>query len=1130
MKVPTRLLTVFGLAIAVLLMNPTVLLLAQTALSEVTGEVTDATGSTIVDVAVTLTNTATGVKTALVTNEAGRFYIRSLAPGVYDIEATRSGFKTIRALGIEIRTGQVLRYDLRLEVGDTTSRVEVSAAAGSVEIQKDSADISLTLGAVTIQQMPKVTRKVLELINLNPATVLTAKGGLNDNYAGASVNFSIGGNPNGRSNMYYLDGITTGRARMNGDGGNQSDINPNPEIMSELRVVSRFSAEFGEALGGVILMTTKSGTNELHGESYYYGQNDALDGRNFFAITKNPNRFHTFGGVIGGPIIRNKTFFLVNLEDQKVNQYVPTVLTLPTLNQRAGDFSQTFTASGALIPIYDPTTTQTDASGRAVRNPFPGNVIPSNRFDRVGALVLQSYVPPPNLAGLITGGNNFNARRQTNKSDRFWQFYRIDHNLGDKDRFYVRYVRDRGDSDVLGPYRGTSYAVADPFEITQKQYGAIIAGSWTRMISTTTLSEAHFSYSNFPLVREALGTNPEVWQKDWASKLGLKNVGPDTFPNFRVTGYGDIGSFTSWTSITHPTMRSMQVGDTISKQHGRHNLRVGGTYKHSRGVWATRQAASGTTQFDARATAQPTIGNTGNSVASMLLGEVATARIHDAPPGDYRSVLGTGFVQDDWRVRKNLTLNLGVRYEYDTPKINVSERNSLFNFNKINPVCNCPGVIEFAANKYQRVEDAYSHGHTKLYYGPTKMFAPRIGFAWTPLSRQDLVIRGGFGIFFAGNDYGDVFWDGPLLGSGTVADYTSDGQGLVKPFKLSEGFPATPLEPLNDSWGAVAPGQLPRQNPTFFFFDRKAAYSMQYNLTVQQKLGSNLIEVGYLGNGVRKLAQPGGYLNYNEVRPERRGPGSAQLVRPFPQYGDVRGSGENRYTSNYHAGFVSLKRNFANGLTFQTNYTLAKQLDNQSPRSYYDTRQDYGPAGLQTRHRFVWSSNYELPFGAGKPWMSTGPLTKVVGGWSLGAMVDLRSGRPVGNFGTTNDSCNCFSQRGQGVDLASGGVWRKDTSDFDPNRDTWFNTGAFTFAQPYRFGVVGKGILTTPGLATLDVTLLKGTPITERINLEVRGEFFNALNHANFNGPNITLGSAAFGRVTSAGDPRRIQLGASVRF
>lgn len=1104
---------------------------AQTALAEVTGEVTDSTGATVPQAKVTLTNEATNVQTALETNEVGRYYIRSLAPGKYTIEAGRTGFKTHRAVGVEIQTGQVLRFDIGMEVGDVSSRVEVASSGAAVEVQKDSSDISLVLSTVTVDQMPKVTRKVLELVNLNPATVMTSKGGLNDNYAGASITFSVAGNPGGRSNNYLLDGITLNRARMNGDGGGQADIAPNPEITSEMRIVTRFSAEFGEALGATILMTTKSGTNQTRGEAYYYGQNDALDATPYFATGKNPNKFHNYGGVIGGPIIKNKTFYMFNFEHQRVIQYTPLILTLPTLAQRRGDFSGLRNGAGQPIIIYDPATTRTDPStGRVVRDPFPGNIIPADRHDRVASQILNNFVADPNQQGLITGGNNFAARRKDNDSNRYWYFGRLDHYVGEKDRFYGRYVRDDGNSPRRGPFAGTKGELADPFEFTQVQFGQIFAGSWTRMISSSTLSEASVSYSNFPLDRVALGGNPQVWQQNWAGKLGLSNLGPDTFPSFQSAGYSDIGSWSFVSQITHPVMRSLQIGETLSLTRGRHNIRFGGTGKNSRGLYATRSAASGAAQFDPRATALPNVGGTGDSMASFLLGQVASARIHDTPPTDYRSWFLTGFVQDDWRIRRNLTLNLGLRYEYDTPKVNVSDNNSFFNFDKINPVCNCPGVIEFASNRYKRVEDAFSHDHTPVYRQPTKQFAPRIGLAYSPWSGKETVVRAGFGIFYAGSDYGDVFWEGPVLGSGTVANYTSDALGTVSPFRLQDGFPRTPVEPLTDAFGAVPLGELPRINPTFFYNNRRAAYSLQYNFSLQQRLGGSVVEVGYLGNGVRKLAQPGGYLNYNEVRPERRGPGNAQLLRPFPQFGNVLGSGENRYTSNYHAGFVSLKRSFANGLTFQTNYTFSKHLDNQGPRSYYDMQQDYGPSSLQVRHRFVWSSNYELPFGRGKPLANTGGLARIFGGWSVGTIVDLRSGRPF-SIGSNTNTCNCFSMGNQGVDVASGVDWRQEHDKFDPRKDTWMNPAGFVFAQPYRFGNAGKGIIEGPGLATVDVSLLKDTRITERVGLEIRGEFFNAFNHPNFGNPNGTLGSATFGRVTSTTtDPRRIQLGARLKF
>ena len=435
------------------------------------------------------------------------------------------------------------------------------------------------------------------------------------------------------------------------------------------------------------------------------------------------------------------------------------------------------------------------------------------------------------------------------------------------------------------------------------------------------LNSNYVAYNNTPLIRNALGNVPQVWNQNWAGKLGLKNLGPETFPSIILSGYqnyngGTIGSFASWTTITQTLMNSFSVGDTVSHQFNRHTVRFGGTIQRSRGIYATEQANSGQATFNPLLTALPAVPGTGNSVASFALGQVASATINVQPPGDYRSIYYAPFVQDDWRVNSRLTLNLGLRYEYDTPKMNASENNSLFDPKAINPVCNCPGVIEFSENFWANIT-SFHHQHTQIYSNPKLNFAPRVGFAWTPLSGKDLAVRGGYGMFYVNSDMGDIFWNGPLLGSGTVGNWTSDAQGLNPAFVLSQGFPAVSVQPLNSSWGAVPIGQSPTINPEAFFPRRRAGYSEQFNLTVQQRFGQQLVELGYLGNFVHRLPQSGGYLNYNQVPPQLMGPGNAQLRRPFPQFGDVLEAGEQVYKSNYNGGFISVKRAFANGLSFQ---------------------------------------------------------------------------------------------------------------------------------------------------------------------------------------------------------------------
>jgi len=409
----------------------------QTSLAEVVGDVRDSTGNAMPHVAIVLTNEATELRTSLMTNEVGAFASASMLPGTYRIEATSPGFKTYAATHVELRTGQILRQDITLQVGDVTQQINVEGAVGSVELQRDSGEISSVLNFQTVQEMPSGTRKVLELVELTPGVTLTGRGSAQ---AQTLAFFSIAGNPGTRSNMYMLDGASTAFPRTQGDGGNLPAVNPPTEVIQEMRVISNsYSAEFGQGIGGVVLMTTKSGTNQFRGTGYYFGQNDKLNARNFFSQTVPPVRYNNYGVVFGGPVIKNRTFFIYNFERETNGSSTPVVLTLPTALQRAGNFSQTFGPNGNLVRIYDPVSTQTDpVTGQPVRQAFPGNIIPASRFDPIAANLLTNYVPDPNQPGTISGANNFLANRKNVELSRNWHLARIDHQLTTSDKLYGR--------------------------------------------------------------------------------------------------------------------------------------------------------------------------------------------------------------------------------------------------------------------------------------------------------------------------------------------------------------------------------------------------------------------------------------------------------------------------------------------------------------------------------------------------------------------------------------------------------------------------------------------------------------------------------------------------------------------
>jgi hypothetical protein len=624
----------------------------------------------------------------------------------------------------------------------------------------------------------------------------------------------------------------------------------------------------------------------------------------------------------------------------------------------------------------------------------------------------------------------------------------------------------------------------------------------------------------------ALGDNAAVWQQNYAGKLGLQNLSIDTFPLFQPSGYNGIGgsgaAFGGRQDLIYKTFRAFQLGETISKQVGRHALKFGGEWIGSRGVYASRVWPSGQSSYDSRATAQPGVAGTGNSIASLLLGQVATAQVVDEPAPDMRTWYIGGFVEDDWRLTDHLTLNLGVRYEYDQPKVDVTDSQNFFDFNAINPVCNCKGAIIFTKNLY-----AVSQQHQALYNNQPHDVAPRVGFAWTPFSKDDLVVRGGYGIFYAGADYGDIFWDGPQAGSGLKGTWTTDGLGLKPGFVLAtQGFPAAPSQPLNNSWGAVPIGQSPIFSPGYWLQNRPVIYDQQWNLGVQKRLGKTfLLEVSYMGNAGKHLPDRG--YNPNQLLPSLMGPGNMQIRLPYPQFGIFSGYSNDEATSLYHAGLISVRRHFSNGLSFQANYVFSRFLDDISyKRSDYDRKLDYGPSPLERRSNFVLSSVYELPFGRGKAYLNSGWGSRIIGGWLLGGFTQVQSGAPI-NFSTSTNTCNCNTAGTQGINV-NGPV--SLTSNFNPGSTPWFNTSVFSNAAPYTFGTAGPGLVRAPGLFTINLNLTKKFNITERFAAELRVDSFNLLNWVNFNGPGTSFGTPNFGIITSAQPGRVIQYGGKIYF
>ena len=1114
---------------------------------EITGLVTDPTGAAVPGAAIVITEVAKNLKTLLQTNSQGSYYMR-LEPGEYAVEATFTGFKTYRVTNLRVAVAQVLRHDITLELGDVVETVEVVAAAGAVSLQTDTVEIGIDVPSQVVQGLPTVTRKTWEFIDLSPTVRFsTSLSGRGFNLSGYQPFVAAAGNPGGRGHNWYIDGSNSYYTRIQGDHGNMPVINPPPESVAELRlIVGNYGAEFGEGAGLTIIVTTKSGTNEFHGNLYNYMQNRSFNARNTFLPERPPHNYNQFGGSIGGPIIRDRTFFFVNLEGQLEKVAGPRLLNVPTQAMKRGDFSQSFNAAGNVIPIYDPMTTRTEG-GALVRDQFPGNIIPANRMDRVAQNLLPFW-PEPNAPGTITGANNLLGTGVFNDLHRDFQSIRIDHAFNDRHRGFGRFMDDFTDPGVQGPL--SDHACCTSSDQLKRLYWSksrVVQGGLTSVFSPTLISEFRLWFDRFQFLSEAGLT--EDFNTDWPGRLGLKNLDIGVFPIFNITGIEQIGAggfaqnYAGEYWIAGPSL-------TLTFIHGKHNTKVGGVYKYSSAQNLLRLTPSGRFNFRPQHTALPNVANTGLGFASFLLGQINDGEEVERIPNHRKSFHTSLFIQDDWRIRDNLTLNLGFRYEYDTPAYDALETSSFLfaadgrrDIARINPVSGTPGVITFARDIW-----AQTHDHVLLHEDNPWGVAPRFGFAWSP--REDLVIRGGYGWYLPGQDLGNLVWNGPFHG-GEIVNFRpqSDPLGLTSaqdaggiPFVLQDAMPVAPTPVFDDSFGSVGGGQIPVFNPEIYINPRPLIYSQQFNLSVQKRMTNNTyVALTYMANLVRHL--PMDWNGHNEIPPaalaelQALAPSltaeqfqrEAQLRRPFPQFGNVSSRGLSHATSNFHAGIIQFTRNFSNGLAFTSHYTWSKMLTAQGyTRSFYDLASNYTYSNNDVRHRFIWAGTYELPFGPGKPFLGTGAAGKIFGDWALTGRWEWTSGRPL-RWGNAFNTTNAFPRGTQGVNLTGKpAVTGRD----NPGSSDWFDTSVVRQPDPYTFGSAAIHVF-GPGYNNVDLSLIKKIRLTERWALDLRGDFFDIFNHVNYNNPGTTLNTPNFGQIGSTVSPggnRIIQLSFKVHF
>lgn len=1157
------------------------LVFAQQGRGTILGTVNDASGAVVPGATVVITNAATNVASTVTSNEDGNYFVPNLIVGTYSVSVTKPGFKKALRSGITLEVDQKPEINLTLETGAVSETIEVSGQGPLVDTA--SATVGKVIDNRRVVDLPVNGRSAFALVQLSPA-VKSAFGPTASGFAdrGSQVaGVSINGGPTG-ANAIIIDGLGSLNPLV-------PDVNVQPTVdgVQEFKVQSNtMSAEFGYTLGGVLNVATRSGTNAYKGSLYEFFRNDYLDAnswaRNRLRQARTPLRYNQFGGSIGGPVQlpkkifgplggfdgHDRTFFFVNYEGYRHISYSTGTYTMPTEAFRRGDFSNLRDASGNLIPVYDPATTRADPArpGFFIRDPFPGNIIPSNRLDPVSKNILAVY-PLPNRtpSNAFTNQDNFygavSGKRSMNQLTT-----RVDHRFSEQNSFTFRYIPykqffDQGINNLypdpvvrqrFDPFRGHNVVLSDTHSFTPNLLHEIRIG----------VARQIFDFA----VASAGG--------DWPQKLGLPaSVPNDTFPAisnglpaFQTGTVGKRGGLV-W-----------QLFDSLTWIHGSHTTKFGTELRLTQANNLQKSSPSGSFSFAQGLTGNPDnrfTGASGSSFATFMLGAVSSASV-TTHLGESEVGKGYGFyVQEDWKLMPRLTFNLGLRYDYQEQpheRRNGSSRFTLAN----NPLTNLPGRTEYLGTDFPSV-----------FKNDPNDFAPRFGFAWDVFGKQKTVLRGGYSVFYGSlfSYFLSTFADSNGF-STTSTSYNSSNSNFAA-FQFSSGFPTLPTQPQGAKLGPNL--AFSSQNFAISEEDAKTPMSQQWNLSLQQQIaGGILIDATYSGNHGTHLVAGG--WDVNQIDPANYALGDAlnqqvtnpcagkvpgtqgaatvarsQTLRPYPCLGSMGVRNPRLGNSIYHALLLTGEKRFSKGLVLLASYTWGKLLsDSEQSGTNSIGGEQIGITGYQNgrfnrraersvdpsdiSHRFVLSGIYELPFGKGKRFdLKNGFANLVVGGWQINTITTFSAGLPLVVRGANNrlaDRPNLLRK----PDLPSNFV--NPTPGFNPANDLgilWFDPSAFANPADWTFGNTPRTLpnFRTPGAINSDLSLFKTFQLAESLKLQFRAEAFNAFNHVNLSAPNATFGndrrlvngvqyagntSVSFGYITGSRDPRNVQFALKLMF
>ncbi|WP_089408940.1 TonB-dependent receptor [Granulicella rosea] len=1087
----------------------------------ISGSVQDAKHGQVSGAKVTVTRTETGNAHTTLSDGSGFFSFPVLLPGHYDVKVEKDGFGTTTQSGVQIFTGGVTSVNFSLLVGQVEEHIDVQT--DEALLQTTSAAITDVIENKTIVNLPLLDRRATQLQRLNGFVI-----GMG---TGSGSSFAIAGGRGGNAN-YTVDGGTT-QNLLQGVPTQMFDL-PIDALQEFTLSVSDYTADQGRSSGGVIQMSTKTGSNNFHGSAYLYYRSDSLQAKPLFATANPPLSYKLFGGSIGGPIRRDKTFFFFTYEGRLQTSTTVLNLLVPTAAQRSGDFS------ALAVPIIDPNT--------GVQAQYNGvlNVLPPSELDPYGKQ-LVSYYPQPNIPGVAANTNNFTYNDQA-KSVINDYVVRLDHTFSTKDSIYFRFLAQPDHTDTANVY---PTAGTDNYGVLSHNFYYNPSATWNHIFTGSLVNEARFTFTN----RQALSINHGV-NSAAATQLALPGTNPGFFPGVTVSGFAGIGGTGQQQRLQTPII-SNEYTDNVSWQHGNHQFKFGADYRTSADGDLYSPSAGGLFGFTPQgAVAAAQIASAGatpaGSLANLLLGRVNTATRSETEYL-YSAAWSWGlYAQDNWHVNNKLTLNYGIRWDIDSPRYLENNRQNSFDTNAINPVSNTPGVITFSGingvSKYANNFD-------------THLFGPRFGFAYTPVAHS--VVRGGFGILYPG-EYdqatpivlstgfsNSVTLNSPNSNAGTPAFLLKNngtaGTGLA-------AYPTTAQ--LTAGYGAVAApytSPAPYIAPQFISPRRLTGYLYQASLNVQHEFAGNLLlDIGFLGTYGHHLASPFAE-SINQISPANLATlanGTAtlkpQALRPFPQFSNVQNLYPDIGQSRYNGVNVGVQKRFSHGFQYQANYTYSKFIDNEESRSelagypgtdtytdYYNPKNRFGLSGNDVRHRLIANGVLELPFGRGKlVHLNNAVANQVVGGWSISGLTEIHSGTALSPIDLTNNT-NSFSD-GVRPNLTG------NPNDLSSNRSRtakiaqWFDTAAFSQNAAYTFGNAPRTFGRGPRLVNTDLTLLKRVNFYEQHAIEFRLEALNAFNHANLGNPNTQFGSPNFGKITALSGAttgsRTLQLAAHYTF